>query len=67
VVPIHIVQQYKYEHNPEYKEMVDKRDEEEELQRRQKVDEFRNGLEEYIRKDMLLEKPEELILKEGNS
>ena len=64
IVPVHLVQQYKYTHNPEYKRIVDERDNKEEQERRQKVKEFQEKLQTYIENDMLQEEPRNITSEE---
>ena len=58
IIPIHIVQQYKYQHNPEYKTMVDEIEDKQERMRREKIEKFAGELKNYIKEDMLREEGE---------
>lgn len=55
-LPVVAYQDYKYEHNPEYKEKVDKLEEKTDTLRREKVKVIRDYLNKYIQDDLDYEK-----------
>jgi len=47
--------EYKYEHDPKYREMIDKKEEERQAKERERVKKYQAWLDEYIQKDLELE------------
>jgi hypothetical protein len=47
--------EYKYEHDPKYREMMDKKEEEEETREKERIKKYQAWLDEYIQKDLELE------------
>lgn len=47
--------EYKYEHDPKYREMIDKKEEEREAKEKERIKKYQAWLDEYIQKDLELE------------
>ncbi len=56
-MPFIVVSDYKYNHNPQYKERMDKLEDEQYNAERARVKELRNELSEYIKEDLNKESP----------
>lgn len=58
-MPFILVSDYKYNHNPQYKEKIDKLEDEEYNAERARIKELKDKLSEYINKDLGKEPPKE--------
>ena len=55
-LPFIVISDYRYEHNPEYREKIDRADEERDAREQARIDKLKSELNNYIQEDLFREK-----------